>query len=634
MSDNSANIQDDSLVEQLVAYLDGELGTEDNRRIEQMLATDPKVRLTLQQLDRTWHMLGELDTTPVDDRFTQSTLEMVAVAAAAEVEQTRAAKPRLHRRRWFVAVVSVVLAGISGYLLAGQLLPNPAKRLQQEWPILTNLDMYEELGGVNFLNDLQKEKMFTEETPIEPPKPIEEMNAEEKEKMQRKQDRWESLAAAQQSEIRTLHSAVADNPPLSSVMRNYNKWLQSLTYSRRETLLDLEPKERIKAIKEIQTMQAEIRANEPKPGDLDALNQWMEQYVKDKKWINENESYWIKSDAQSRLNIIRNVMLTRIDAVSWSYSQPRSGRGGRPADRGGDRGSAAQRPDGSAKGSRSGEKGAERGGASGMGARSSMPASGATSYTLTDEDLANLRSKLTAETQNNLNFLTADKQWRIFANWVRSQMPPGYQSGMGSPRGTGTGTGRTGGSGAPKPTASEKAEQLAEFFESNKITDEERDQLMTLPPEDMNKQLESWYLQRSRQVTTIDFGPYDFYSGRGQGRGNQPNRTGEKGPPRSDSNSQFPYGPNGPGPGPGPGMMPGGGGPGSSMMPGGGGPGSSMMPGGGGPGPGFSGPGSPDPMGSGFSPPGYPSPSSKGPPSQSPGAGDPPPPGSIPQDKS
>jgi hypothetical protein len=621
MSDNSANIEDDSLVEQLVAYLDGELGTEDSRRIEQMLATDPKVRLTLQQLDRTWHMLGELDTTPVDDRFTQSTLEMVAVAAAAEVEQIRAEKPRLRRRRWFVAVVSVVLAGISGYLLAGQLLPNPAKRMQQEWPILANLDMYEELGGRDFLNRLHDEKMFTEETPIEPPKPIEDMNPEEKEKMQRKQERWENLATAQKTEIRDLHNAVADNLDLSSVMRNYDKWLQSLTYSRREILQDLEPKERIKAIKEIQTMQAEIRANEPKPGDLDALNQWMEQYVKEKKWINENESYWIKSDAQSRLNIIRNMMLTRIDAVSWSYSQPRTGRGGRPADRGGDRGSAAQRPDGSSKGSRSGDRGAERGGASGMGARSPMPASGAASYTLTDEDLANLRSKLSAETQNNLKFLTADKQWRVFANWVRSQMPPGYQSGMGSPRGTGTG--RSGGSGATKPTASEK--ELAEFFESNKITDDERDQLMTLPPEDMNKQLESWYLQRSRQVTTIDFGPYDFYSGRGnQNRGNQPNRSGEKGPPRSDSNPQFPYGPNGPGPGPG--MMPGGGGgPGSGMMPGGGGPG---------PGPGFSGPGSSGPMGSGFSGPSSFSPSSKGPPSQPPGAGNPPPPGSIPQDKS
>jgi hypothetical protein len=240
-------------------------------------------------------------------------------------------------------------------------------------------------------------------------------------------------------------------------------------------------------------------------------------------------------------------------------------------------------------------------------------------YMLTEDDLRNLRSKLSSETQTQMKTLPSAQQWRIFANWVRQQMPPGYQSGMGSPRGTGTG--RTGGPGAPKLSASEKAEQLAEFFESNKITDDERDQLMTLPPEDMNKQLESWYLQRSRQVTTIDFGPYDFYSGRGnQNRGNQPNRTGEKGQPRPDSNPQFPYGPNGPN------------GPGSGMMPGGGGPGSGMMPGGGGPG--YSGPGSPDPMGSGFSPPGYPSPSSKGPPSQPPGFGNPPPPGSIPQDKS
>ena len=49
------------LDEQLVAYLDGELDAESSRRMDELLATDADVRRRLQEMERTWDLLDDLD---------------------------------------------------------------------------------------------------------------------------------------------------------------------------------------------------------------------------------------------------------------------------------------------------------------------------------------------------------------------------------------------------------------------------------------------------------------------------------------------------------------------------------------------------------------------------------------------
>ena len=51
------------LREELVAYLDGELDSEQSRKIERRKAVEPNARRMMQELDRTWHMLDALDFT-------------------------------------------------------------------------------------------------------------------------------------------------------------------------------------------------------------------------------------------------------------------------------------------------------------------------------------------------------------------------------------------------------------------------------------------------------------------------------------------------------------------------------------------------------------------------------------------
>ena len=166
MSEQPAQI-DPALQEQLVAYLDGELDADASRRIEELLAADPQVRLAMQELDRTWQLLDELDTGGVDERFTRSTLEMVAVAAADEVEQTRAEAPRRRRRRWLAIAAGVTAAGLAGFAATALFWPDPDKkandRLVENLPVLENLDQYCQVENVEFLRMLQQERLFAEE---------------------------------------------------------------------------------------------------------------------------------------------------------------------------------------------------------------------------------------------------------------------------------------------------------------------------------------------------------------------------------------------------------------------------------------------------------------------------------------
>jgi len=154
-----------SLEEQLVAYLDGELDDQSNRRVEELLATDPRARDTLERLEGTWDLLDSLDRVHVDEVFTKSTLEMVAVAASDDVEQEQAEAPR-RRRRWWLAVGAGMLAACAvGFLVVWLLRPNPNDQLLEDLPVLERLDQYRQIDNVEFLELLlaNQEELFPED---------------------------------------------------------------------------------------------------------------------------------------------------------------------------------------------------------------------------------------------------------------------------------------------------------------------------------------------------------------------------------------------------------------------------------------------------------------------------------------
>ena len=151
------------LEELLVAYLDHELDTPASHRVEQLLAAEPKVRELLRQLERSWDALDELGRAEVDPSFTETTLEMVAVAAEEDVREQQAALPRRRLRRWLVGTVCLAAAGAAGFFAVARFLPNANEQLLRDLPVLENLDQYRQVDDVEFLRLLHREQIFAKE---------------------------------------------------------------------------------------------------------------------------------------------------------------------------------------------------------------------------------------------------------------------------------------------------------------------------------------------------------------------------------------------------------------------------------------------------------------------------------------
>jgi anti-sigma factor RsiW len=152
------------LREELVAYLDGELDAEQSRRIEQRVAVEPDARHMLQELDRTWHMLDELDSPVTSEEFTRTTLEMVALAAVKDAEQARAEAPQRRRRAGLWSITGLVSAAAAGFLIVTSFLPDPNAPLLRDLPILENFEHYREIESVDFLRALSDADLFTKDT--------------------------------------------------------------------------------------------------------------------------------------------------------------------------------------------------------------------------------------------------------------------------------------------------------------------------------------------------------------------------------------------------------------------------------------------------------------------------------------
>jgi len=428
MNDDSSNA-DAALEEQLVAYLDGELDPEDGRRIEELLAADPKVRRSLQRLDRTWELLDELDTAPVGEKFTQSTLEMVTLAAAEEAEQRRAAAPRHRRRRWMIAGGGLLGAGLAGFLAVALVTPDPNRQLLRDLPVLQNLDQYRQIDDIEFLRVLDREGLFAEDSLTQRRQRIETMTVAEKEQLRRRQEQFAAFSPAEQQRLRRLHQQLQRDPDadqLRRVLDGYCRWLKTLPPHRQAELLELEGAERIKRIKRLCREQAG-RGKRLGPEDTEGLLRWMQEYA------SRHEARLTEALPEARrqqLNKLnpqaRRRMVTWLMWQRWQMPGP-----GKPP-----------RPD--------------------------------------DDDLADLRSKLSAATRKRLEGKPSAEQWRTIAGWIHQVLR--HQSAARRLKG-------------PLPPDHEK--QLAHFFE-HQLSDQQRDRLLSLPGDQMQRELRRLYMMHLR----------------------------------------------------------------------------------------------------------------------------------------
>ncbi len=154
---------DSTTDEQLVAYLDGELSPDDLRRISERLANDPDLQSRLQQHQRAWDMLDELPRTNVDDRFTQTTIEMVAVSIADHTDETSRVNRVWSKLVWSVGGILCIGALVIGYAVVASVLHAPNRQLVEDLRVIENLDAYRAAEDIDFLRALEREGLFTAE---------------------------------------------------------------------------------------------------------------------------------------------------------------------------------------------------------------------------------------------------------------------------------------------------------------------------------------------------------------------------------------------------------------------------------------------------------------------------------------
>ena len=154
---------DPQIDEELVAYLDGELDAEAVVRFEARLADHANLRQKLQQHRRTWDLLDELPRINVDDQFTQTTVEMVAISVADEVENASHHESLRATLGWLIGGGVALAASLVGYTWVASIVAAPNRQLVEDLRVIENLDEYRAVEDIEFLRALEREGLFATE---------------------------------------------------------------------------------------------------------------------------------------------------------------------------------------------------------------------------------------------------------------------------------------------------------------------------------------------------------------------------------------------------------------------------------------------------------------------------------------
>lgn len=253
----------DPQLEEIVAYLDGELTPEDCARVERRLASDEDYRQQLQGIERAWTALDELPMATVDDRFSRTTLTMVVEDAAKELETRTRAIPIARRRRWLAMTFGAAAAAGLGFAVFRMAWPNPNDALLADLGVIDNVDIYGQFQDVEFLRGLHKalgndlEELSGDVRELETrldhldviataeggKEWLASMSDEERANLRAKVNRYHDLNSTEQERLHDLHDAVTaadDSAQLQRTMVAYQQWLSGLPPVRQFELRSIE----------------------------------------------------------------------------------------------------------------------------------------------------------------------------------------------------------------------------------------------------------------------------------------------------------------------------------------------------------------------------------------------------------
>lgn len=162
MSNDRHALEHDTMVEELVAYLDGELDTESNRRVERRLARDAEYRQRLHGLQQSWDLLDQLPQADVDDSFTESTIAMVALQTSDDHQRAQRTDSRQKRLMMGSALACAILMFVAAFSATRWWAGRQDRKLLRDLPVIENMDQYRYAESIEFLRLLEHEGLFVE----------------------------------------------------------------------------------------------------------------------------------------------------------------------------------------------------------------------------------------------------------------------------------------------------------------------------------------------------------------------------------------------------------------------------------------------------------------------------------------
>jgi len=155
----TAELRDD-----FVAYLDGELDEDATERIEKVIAQSEVARSDMEALAQTYELLDSLDRPEASDDFAERTM------ATIRVDELRADPRdtwwyRLSHQGGVFALWAAAFAGVAtlAYLATNRWYRTPSDDLVENLPLIEQLDLYTEVGSIEFLERLSAQDALLQE---------------------------------------------------------------------------------------------------------------------------------------------------------------------------------------------------------------------------------------------------------------------------------------------------------------------------------------------------------------------------------------------------------------------------------------------------------------------------------------
>lgn len=271
--------ESDTQLEDIVAYLDGELSGESFALVERRLASDETFRQELQSVERAWMALDDLPMTTVDDRFSRTTMSLVIEAATEDLRARTRAIPILRRRRWLASAAAAAVAAALGFLVFRLAWHDPNHMLVADLPVIDNVDIYSQLKSSQFneieflrllenevggqLEELvgdkpeldEREQHFADvSSPTDGEEWLVSLDEEERTNLRAKFNRFRELPTLEQNRMREFHRELVDSDDarrLERTMLAYQQWLGALPPVRQYELRNIgDPSDRVERVKQ------------------------------------------------------------------------------------------------------------------------------------------------------------------------------------------------------------------------------------------------------------------------------------------------------------------------------------------------------------------------------------------------